>query len=84
MVELSQPIADDGFFDVSVKAIVEYESDMPEDEKENILQAEEIYEINPSESEKKEDIKLETSEGEVDISLGTKEEEEGVIGVSIE
>lgn len=84
MVELSQPIADDGFFDVSVKAIVEYESDMPEDEKENILQAEEIYEINSSESEKKENIKLETSEGEVDISLGTKEQEEGVIGVSIE
>lgn len=84
MVELSQPIADDGFFDVSVKAIVEYESDIPEEEKENILQAEEIYEINPSESEKKEDIKLETGEGEVDISLGITEEEDGVIGVSIE
>lgn len=84
MVTLSQPIEDDGFFDVSVKAIVEYESDMPEEEKENILQAEEIYEINPSESDRKEDVQLETSKGEVDISLGMKEEEEGVIGVSIE
>lgn len=84
MVELNKTISDDGFFDVSVKAIVEYESDLPEEEKESILQAKEIYEMNPSESEKKVDIQLETGKGEVDISLGMKEEEEGVIGISIE
>jgi hypothetical protein len=84
MVALSRPNSDDEYFDICVKSIVEYESDIPEVEKENILQAEEIYEINSSESEKEEDITLETGKEEIDISMGMKEEENGKIGISIE
>lgn len=84
LVSLDQPNSNDEYFDICVKAIVEYESDIPEDEKENILQAEEIYKINPSESEKEEDITLETANGEIDISMGMKEEGNGKIGISIE
>lgn len=84
VVELSQPSANDEYFDVSVKAIVEFESDLPENEKENILQAEEIYQIEPSESEEQSDVTLETGEGEVTVSIGTKEEEDGKLGVVIE
>lgn len=83
IVELSQPSTNDEYFDVSVKAMVEYESDLSENEKENILQAEEIYEIDPSESEEQSDITLETGKGEVTVSIGIKEEEDGKLGISI-
>lgn len=84
LVSLDQPDSNDEYFDVCVKAIVEYESELPEAEKEKILQAEEIHKINPSESEKEEDITLETVNEEVDISMGMNEEEDGTIGISIE
>lgn len=84
LVALSQPNSNDEYFDICVKSIVEYESDILEDVKERILQAEEIYEINPSETEKEENVTLETGKEEIHITMGIKEEENGKIGICIE
>lgn len=39
IVDLSNPMANEAYMDVSVKTLVEYESDLPDDPKEEIINA---------------------------------------------
>lgn len=82
-VDLEQPETTDEFFDVTVKSIVEYESDLPQEDKNMILQSEEVCQIESLEAEEQSEIAVDTGEGETMVSLGVKEEGDGKIGVSL-
>ncbi len=82
-IQLDELPQKDESYDIAVKAIVEYESDLSKAEKDVILNADDIYSITASKAEETEQIEIEAGEESISLELGIRQGREGTVGISM-
>lgn len=71
------------YYEIAVKSIVEYESDLSEEQKEQIIQTENIYPVSLEKADENTEISIDTSSKEINISMRLNIDEDQV-GVYLE
>lgn len=84
MVNLDDLDSNQKYYDIAVKAIVEYESDLNTTEKSEVLNADNIEQISPQAASEEHEFNLDTAEKDSTIILGVKKNKSEAIGVSLE